>query len=104
VIDFSKDDPEDDFSKVLNNKNSMYLDVKRLKSAKDLNRAKKPEKREKKLESIYDKIKRCGAERFGAKSIKFVKYLELANKFISDKPELKMSFDLLMKSDAKLYG
>jgi hypothetical protein len=44
------------------------------------------------------------AKRFGTKSINFEKYTELANKFMLDGPELKMSFDVLMKSDSKLFG
>ena len=80
----------------------MYLDVKRLKSPKDLNR-KKPVRKHKE-EPLFDKIKRFAAARFGAKSMNALKYQDLASKYIMGGPELKMSFDLLMKSDARIFG
>jgi hypothetical protein len=80
----------------------MYLDVKRLKSPKDLNR--KPPARKHREEPIYDKIKRFAAARYGAKSVNAIKYCDLASKYIIGSPTLRMSFDLLMKSDSRIFG
>jgi hypothetical protein len=82
---------------------SMYLDVMKLKSPKDLKK-KKVVKREKREETLFDTFKRLAAKRFGTNSINYVKYNDLAGKFIDGGPDLKMSFDLLMKSDARIFG
>ena len=80
----------------------MYLDVKRLKSPKDL--ARKKPVRKHKDEPIYDKIKRFAGSRFGAKSLNAIKYVDLGSKYILGPPDLRMSFDLLMKSDCRCFG
>lgn len=80
----------------------MYLDVKRLKSPKDLAR-KKPVRKHKE-EPIYDKIKRFASERFGPKSVNAQKYTDLGTKYILGPPELRMSLDMLMKSDSRTFG
>ena len=43
-------------------------------------------------------------QRYGAKSVNYERYVELAQKYMTSGPELRMTIDALMKSDGKIFG